>query len=220
MSEIKVIPKAPVIVNGFEREPENGHIWGFQIGKGIVSFHPEIADLPLRNLLIPVMASLGMVNPTIGSKLYRTEDTIKAFLSRDFKLLEIPARRRSIARNFFDRGIYQIEEWGDSLNLTPPEFRVIDHLSQGETDKEAAAAISVATGQELATNTIKSHLTRIGERTGWYGMEATLASIVGGDIGNYALRGEVENPTVIVPDLVIPETRQPVVFMEYKGGEI
>lgn len=220
-AEIKVIKKAPTFTYGAPQEPDYGHIWGFQIGSGIISFHPEVSNLPLRNILIPVMASFGMTNTVIATKLHRSENTIKGFVKRDFDLLGIPARRRGIARHFFESGIYQLEEYGESLDLTAAEHRVLEHMSWGKTDSEIADAIAASTQEEFASATVKNHLTRIADRTGWHGMEAPFAAIVSGDIGNYALRGEAEIETP--SDLVIPETRQPaqpITFLKYEGGGI
>jgi DNA-binding NarL/FixJ family response regulator len=166
------------------------------------------------------MVSLGMTNTAIARKLRRGETAIKNSLIRDFTLLGITPRRRGIARAFFDRGIYQIEEFGDSLDLTASEFQIIDNLSQGKTDKEAAENITESTDKKISETTIRNHLTHIGKRTGWHGMEATLAAIVSGDVGNYALRGEVEDPSVAAQEVPIPATRKPLSFMEYESGTI
>lgn len=218
MSEIKVIKKPSVFRDGVEQIPLDGRIWGFQVGKGIFSFHPEATRLPLRNILIPTMASLGMANSDIATKLYRSENTIKSFLKRDADLLGIPVRRRGIARYFFEAGIYQLEEYGDSLHLTPAELRVIEPMSWGKTDQEIVDDIAETSDTEFARATVKSHLTRIADRTGWHGMEAPLAAIVSGEIGDYALRSEIE---VEPPEnLAIPASRQPVTFLEYEDGTI
>ncbi|HKR81591.1 MAG TPA: hypothetical protein VJR27_01165 [Candidatus Saccharimonadales bacterium] len=205
-AEIKIIEKPPIIVKGVRHEPENGHIQGFQIGeKGVISFHPEAVNLPLRNIWIPMMASFGMANATIGEKLYRSEETIRTFIARDFRLLEMPARRRALPRRLFELAIFQVEEFGEKLNLTKSELPIIDLVSQGYTNKEVAAKISSGGERRLSPDTIKSHLTRIGNRTGWYGGEAGLAALVSGEIGSQIVRVTTK---LSVPDF--PEPASPL----------
>lgn len=145
------------------------------VGEGVLQLHPEKQPLPPRITICTVLASFGLSNNEIANAVHNSTLTTKTQLDEARHRLQL-LNRASISRHYLQTGYYSLAQ-PIAPFLSDAEKLVVDGTSWGLTNREVAAELG------LSHLTVKSHLARISDRTGWLGRERiTLAAFMSEEI--------------------------------------
>jgi DNA-binding CsgD family transcriptional regulator len=184
-----VVQEAPFIGVRYEcpeAETAPTRIAEIAIGTGIIAVTSANCELEDKYTQAAIVGSITHTNKAAADILNTEEVTLKEQLRVVYEILCI-TKRTALARALFDLDVYDLCKQGESLNLTPAQCSVVGTLSYGQTSKQTADLGA------RSFSTIKAHIARVSNRTGWKNREQiTIAALVGRDVRHTGIEAHIK----------------------------